>query len=200
MSLLFETIRISDVEARHLQWHEGRMNRARLELWNIREPVNLREIIRVPSEFRSGLVRCNVHYGPYIESITFKLYDKKSIRSLRMVKNDTIDYHVKYFDRSLLESLLDLRGECDDIMIIKNGLVTDTSMSNLIFSDGTNWVTPAKPLLRGTCRERLLSEGKISIAAIHSEDIYKYTGVKLINAMRDPEEEEMILISNVKDL
>ena len=197
MSLLFETIRISDGQTRHLRWHELRMNRARHELWNFRKLVNLRELIRVPAEFRTGLVRCNVYYGPEIESVTFKFYDKKPIRSLRLVKSDTIDYPVKYFDRSLLESLFAMRGNCDDIIIIKNGLVTDTSMSNLIFFEGINWMTPAKPLLEGTCRERLLSEGRIAEASIRPEDLYHYTGVKLINAMRDPDEEEMILIGNV---
>jgi 4-amino-4-deoxychorismate lyase len=197
MSLLFETIRVSDGEPRHLPWHEMRMNRARRELWNIRKPVILNKLIQVPVEFSSGLVRCNIHYGQDIESISFKSYEKKTIRSLRMVKCDTIDYHVKYFDRSVLESLLALRGNCDDIIIIKRGLVTDTSMSNLIFFDSAKWVTPATPLLAGTCRERLLFEGKITEAIIHPEEVHNYTGVKLINAMRDPGEEEMILTSNI---
>lgn len=197
MSLLFETIRISNGKARHLRWHEGRMNRARQELWNLSNPVILQELIQVPAEFRTGLVRCNVHYGPEIESVTFKIYEKKPICTLRLVKSDVIDYHVKYFDRSLLESLFALRGDCDDIIIIKDGLITDTSMSNLIFFDGKTWVTPVKPLLKGTCRERLIFEGKITEAAIRPEDLYKSKGVKLINAMRDPDEEEMIRMKNV---
>src|ERR1039457_7030676 len=191
MSLLFETIRISDGEARHLQWHQMRMNRARYELWKIREQLNLQELIKIPAEYRMGLVRCNIHYGKEIGSVTFNSYNKKPVRSLRMVKNDTIDYHVKFFDRSLLQALLALRGECDDIIIRKNGLITDTSMSNLIFLKGHHWITPADPLLAGTCRERLLSEGKIAEATIRTQDIRQYIGVKLINAMRDPDEEEM---------
>jgi 4-amino-4-deoxychorismate lyase len=197
MSLLFETIRISDGKAWHLYWHEMRMNRARQEFWSIRKPINPEEIITIPAEFRTGLVRCNVHYGPEIESVTFKSYVKKPIRSLRLVKSETIDYHVKFFDRLILESLLTLRGDCDDIIIIKNGLVTDTSMSNLIFFDGIDWMTPATPLLAGTCRERLVSEGKITEAIIRSDDLHCYTGVKLINSMRDPDEEEMIPMENL---
>lgn len=200
MSLLFETIRVSEGQVMHLSWHEWRMNHARQELWHIRTPMNLGELIKVPSENRTGLVRCNVHYGPDIELITFKFYDKKPVRSLKLVKSDAIDYHVKYSDRSLLESLLTLRGDCDDIIIIKNGLVTDTSMSNLILFDGTHWMTPAKPLLEGTCRERLLSEGKIREATIRPQDLDQFIGVKLINAMRDPDEEEMILMEKVTGL
>jgi 4-amino-4-deoxychorismate lyase len=113
------------------------------------------------------------------------------------VEGDAIDYHVKFFDRSRLESLYALRGDCDDIIIVKNGLVTDTSMSNLIFLDGARWITPAEPLLAGTCRERLLSEGNITAATIRPKDLDHFIGVKLINAMRDPDEEEMIPIGNV---
>jgi 4-amino-4-deoxychorismate lyase len=197
MFLLFETIRISNGEARHLSWHEMRMNRARLELWSIRKPVNLQELVKIPAEYNPGLVRCNVHYGQEMGPVTFKFYEKKTIRTLRMVENDIIDYHVKFFDRSLLESLFALRGDCDEIIIIKNGRITDTSMSNLIFFDGHHWFTPMEPLLKGTCRERLLSEGRITETTICPEDLHRYTGVKLINAMRDPVEEDMILISNI---
>jgi 4-amino-4-deoxychorismate lyase len=197
MSLLFETIRVSDGEPRHLPWHEMRMTRARLEVWNINKPIRLEEVIRVPGEYKTRLARCNVYYGPEIEAVTFKFYEKKPIRSLKIVNSDTIDYHAKYTDRSFLESLLSFRGDCDEIIIIKNGLVTDTSMSNLIFFDGAKWVTPATPLLAGTCRERLLFEGKITEAIIRPEEVHNYTGVKLINAMRDPGEEEMILTSNI---
>jgi 4-amino-4-deoxychorismate lyase len=70
-------------------------------------------------------------------------------------------------------------------------------MSNLVFFDGTRWLTPSTPLLPGTCRERLLSDGKISERRIRQEDLYLYQGVKLINAMRELDEEEFIPIGNI---
>lgn len=200
MSLLFETMRISDGKARHLTWHEWRMNRARQEIWDIRKPILLSEQVQVPNDHRTDLICCNVHYGPEIESITFKSYEKKHIRFLRLIDCDRIDYHVKYSDRSLLETLWARRGDCDDIIIVRYGLLTDTSMSNLIFYDGKHWITPAKPLLEGTCRERLLSEGRIKKASIRPEDLYHFKGIKLINAMRDPDEEDIIPVENLKRL
>ncbi len=192
MSLLFETIRIENGRPMHLSWHKQRMERARKEFWSIDDQVRLEDHIHVPPEFQSGLVRCNVYYEKEIHEVNFKNYQKKPIRSLKVIKHDPADYHVKYTDRAFLQSLLDQRGACDEIIIIRNGLVTDTSMSNLIFSDGKSWFTPAKPLLNGTTRERLLAGEKIVSRNIREEDIYNYEGVKLINAMRYPEEEEMI--------
>lgn len=70
-------------------------------------------------------------------------------------------------------------------------------MSNLIFFDGRDWVTPANPLLKGTCRNRLLAEGSITGREIAPGDLVNYLGCKLINAMREPEEEELIPVSEI---
>jgi 4-amino-4-deoxychorismate lyase len=192
MFQLYETIRIANGVPQFLEWHEKRMMQARKELWHIKDPVNLKEVVYADKDFSSGIVRCNVIYGPDIRAISFRKYEKKPIRSLRLVTDDTIDYHLKYRDRSMLDSLLEKRGDADDIIIVKGGLITDTSMSNLIFRDGKEWFTPAEPLLKGTTRERLLSEGKIAERKIGPNDLGQYEGCKLINAMRLPEEEELI--------
>ena len=109
-----------------------------------------------------------------------------------MVECNSIDYHLKYSDRSLLDSLFMLRGGSDDVIIVKNGLITDTLISNLIFLEGKDWYTPASPLLKGTCRNRLLAEGRLKEQDIRPADIRNFTGCKLISAMRDPGEYELI--------
>jgi 4-amino-4-deoxychorismate lyase len=197
MSLLFETIRILDGEIRHIAWHEQRMNRAREECFPGCPVIQLQGRIRIPGEFVAGNVSCNVFYGREIEKISFRFYEKRPVRSLKLVGYDTVDYHVKYSDRSLLETLFAKRGDCDDIIIVKNGMITDTSMSNLIFFDGKNWFTPAQPLLKGTCRDRLLAEGTIREREIRPEDLGDFLAAKLINAMREPEEEEMIPVEKI---
>ncbi|MCX6252402.1 MAG: aminotransferase class IV family protein [Bacteroidetes bacterium] len=198
MSPLYETIAIVNGIPRYLIWHEQRMNRALMEVWNNNLPSSLSEYITVPPEFSKGLVRCNIYYGPSIGSVTFKQYVKRRIQSLKLVVCDSIDYHVKYADRDRLESLLSMRGDCDEILIVKNGLITDTSMSNVIFCGNATWYTPAKPLLAGTTRDRLLAEGQIVEKDISVEELFRYSGCKLINAMRDPDQEEMIPISEIR--
>jgi 4-amino-4-deoxychorismate lyase len=197
MSLLFETIRIEDGSPRNLEWHERRMNSAILEQWNVDSAVSLGPLIRVPAEFSKGMVRCNIRYGPEITGITYRMVEKRVVRSLKLVICDDIDYHVKFDDRSRLEALLVQRGECDEILVVKDGFITDTSMSNIIVFDGTKWVTPAGPLLKGTCRERLISEGRLEEQWIRPSGLAGFAGWKLINALREPEEEMMIPVSQI---
>ncbi|MCX6304341.1 MAG: aminotransferase class IV family protein [Bacteroidetes bacterium] len=197
MCLLFETVRVIDGVPQYITWHEERMRHAGNELWGGGIPFSLGACIKVPPGFSTGVVRCNVLYGPEIVKVSFSTYTKRSIRSLKLVECPEIDYHLKYANRSALESLFTLRGSADDIVLARNGLITDTSIANLIFFDGKEWSTPAHPLLKGTCRNRLLSEGRLVERDIRTEDLVNYTGCKLINAMRLPEEEDFIPVSKI---
>jgi 4-amino-4-deoxychorismate lyase len=194
---LFETICVENGLPLHLQWHEERMNAARREAWHVNEPVILAGKIHVPGRFSGGTVRCRIIYDREIREIKFSRYDKRIVRSLKIVYCNDIDYHLKYTDRNLIERLYGLREGCDDILIVRNGLITDTSASNIIFNDGKAWFTPAKPLLKGTCRERLRSLGMISERDIRVGDIPDFKVCKLINAMRDPENETEITVSRI---
>lgn len=198
MCLLFETIRIEDGKVMYPRWHEARMSRSRIELWDMHDPVSLSRIIEVPEDMKAGLVRCRITYGPDPESITFSRYKRRHVTSLKMVECNHIDYHLKRADRSLLDELFSLRGNCDEIIIIKKGLITDTSVSNLIFFDGDQWYTPETPLLKGTCRERLLKEGKIKEKHIRPCDLDQFSGFKMINAMRYATEESMTPVSVIR--
>ena len=197
MCRLFETIRVIDGVPQHLSWHEKRMSQSRQEIWPSWLPLQLEPEIIVPPEFSTGTVRCNIFYGPDIQQLHFEKYEKRVIRSLKIVGCDDIDYHLKYSDRSLLESLFALRGACDEIIIVKNGLITDTSMSNLVFFDGTSWLTPSNPLLKGTCRNRLMAEGRLTEIDIRPADLPDFIGCKLINAMRNPDQESLIPVSEI---
>ncbi len=197
MCPLFETVRIAEGIPLHLSWHQRRMDMARNEYWPGNHPIALHDLLVVPAEFSTGIVHCNIRYGAAINDITFSPYSGKIIRSLKIVYADLADYHVKFMDRTFLETLLSMKGDCDEILIVKNGLITDTSMSNIIFYNGTAWFTPEKPLLKGTCRERLLAEGSIEEMDIHTDDLCNFTCCQLINAMRFPEETETIGISNI---
>ena len=198
MCRLFETIRITDGIPQYLQLHENRMNRAGKNIWKSVPLISLEQRMVIPASFSKGTVRCKIIYGKEIESIDFSLYHRKRIESLMLVFCDTIDYPDKKLDRSPLENLVGLKEKCDEIIIVKNGFITDSSLANLIFFNGKNWFTPETPLLPGTCRERLLDSGLIFEIKIRPEDIKNYLGVKLINAMRYPEESEIIPISQIR--
>jgi 4-amino-4-deoxychorismate lyase len=200
MYRLFETICIRDGAPMHLEWHARRMKNALFETGAGGIIPDLAKEVFVPPGFAEGVVRCNMEYGPEGVSVRFSRYEKRIIHSLQIVHCDTIDYRLKYLDRALLNELFSRRGQCDEIIIVKYGLITDTSMSNLVFYKGDRGFTPSAPLLRGTCRERLLASGEISEALIRPEDLPNYDGVKLINAMREPAGEHLIPVSMILSL
>ena len=85
----------------------------------------------------------------------------------------------------MLTDLLAQKGNSDDILIVRDGLITDTSFSNIVFSDGDKWFTPEEPLLEGTTRNRLLAEAKIHTAPVRPGDLGQFNTFRLINAMMD---------------
>lgn len=66
---------------------------------------------------------------------------------------------------------------------MRDGLLTDTSICNIALWDGTSWITPARPLLRGTARARLLDNGLIKSGDIRPEELPGYERIRLFNAM-----------------
>jgi len=183
MSLLFETIRLQDGVFMNLEYHNFRLNKSRKHLFASDDPIKLEQVLQVPKGCEIGIFKCRVTYGSAIESIQFELYQKKPVVSLKLVEDNSISYNYKFSDRSQLLELFSLRGGCDEILIVKNGFITDTSFSNIIFSDGRNWITPASPLLNGTMREFLLKSNITKAAEISVAEIRNFETARLINAM-----------------
>ena len=84
-----------------------------------------------------------------------------------------------------MQRLLDLRDGSDEVLIVKDGLITDVSIGNVALHDGVEWFTPRKPLLAGTMRRRLLEEGRIKERDIRPTELRHYERLSIINAMLD---------------
>ena len=188
MCRLFETIKILDRTIHNIEFHNKRFNHSRSVLFGCPDSIELRDSIKIPPEHRCGIVKCKVVYSRDIETIEYERYNKRSISTLKIVNCHDIDYSNKYCDRSGIDRLFDLRGGHDDIIIMKNNRITDSSFCNLVFDDGKKLVTPGSPLLKGTKREKLLSENKIVQDEIRLNDLKSFKTVHLINAMLDLDE------------
>jgi len=176
VSKLLETIKCLDGEVYHLPYHQERVTRSRKTLGF---ETSLTLEITPP---KKGFFRCRVMYEEKVEKIEFLPYTIKEIKSFKLVYSN-LEYGLKYEDRTALNNLLD--ENVDEIIIINNGLVTDTSIANICFYDGEAWLTPKTPLLKGTTRQRLLDENKIKEADIHVDEIKNYKKLALMNAMVD---------------
>ena len=83
------------------------------------------------------------------------------------------------------------RKEADDIIIIRNGQVTDSYYANLVFYDGRDWWTPQSPLLKGIKREFLLNKNHVKTRKIYEGDLKSFKKASLINAMLEIGEVEI---------
>jgi len=186
MCLLFETIKVFERKLVDIDYHNQRLNRTRKLLFGMSEKIDLNEQIFIPDDLDMSLFKCRIAYDEKgFAEAKFSPYKINKINSLKVIRNADIDYSFKYSDRIIINNLLAQKGDCDDILIIKNGYVTDTSICNIVFFDGDKWVTPSTPLLRGTKRERLIQEGVIYDALITEEDLFKFETFALINTFRD---------------
>ena len=197
MCRLFETIRIENRQLCNIDYHNQRFNRSRKELFGLPNSIDLSDAIEIPKELSHEIYKCKLIYDKEIISMDFEPYSPRIIQSLKLVVADSLNYSYKYYDRDSINKLLTLKGDCDDILVIKNGLVTDASFANVIFYDAEKWITPAKPLLKGTMRERLLSDRKIFEGEISLDKIKLFQSVKLINAMLPIELAPEIQLSNL---
>lgn len=197
MCQLIETIKCLDGKLINLQYHQSRLNLARKAFYRHCGELSLAELITVPEIYSRGLFRCRVTYSGSIGKIEFFPHQYREIKSLKLVKCNDVDYRYKYADRKKLESLFEERGESDDILIVKNGFISDSFTANVVFFDGRKWWTPDTPLLSGTQRARLIYEKKLYPCPVTPDDLGKYTIAGLINAMQDLNDMPLVEISRI---
>jgi len=177
--LLLETIKIEEGEVSNLPYHQARCDRSRKALFSLRDTLNLSSLIKAP---KNGLYRCRILYAQKIHSVEYIAYSPKEIHTLKIVSTN-LEYAHKYANRDALNTLLHSQPDADEILIEKEGYLTDTTIANIAFYDGTQWLTPEKPLLQGTMRAKLLDEKFLQTKNIKKEEIADYTHVALMNAM-----------------
>jgi 4-amino-4-deoxychorismate lyase len=182
--MLFESIRCEHGRLEQLGFHRERMERSRWALFGIAGALDLSAAVQTAASC-NGVHKCRVVYAHDIASIECSPYAPRVPGTIALVADDTIAYEHKFVDRAALQALVASRPDADDVIIVRHGLLTDASYANIALFDGTRWETPARPLLRGTRRERLLREGLLVEREIRPADLMAYERISLINAMLD---------------
>lgn len=192
-----ETIKVVNGVFMHPEFNIQRMKQTMKEVFHSSLSDTFLQEVIIPREMNHGVVKCRILYGYSIEEVEFRKYECRKVSSLKLVDGADIDYSRKYADRSSLMRLLQEKGSCDDVLIVKNGYITDTSYSNVVLSDGSGYYTPSTYLLNGTCRQRLLAEGKVIAKDISVGDLSSFENLYLINAMLDLDDEVIVTVRNV---
>jgi len=178
---LFETIKIINGKTPFLAFHQARFDKTRQLLFHNRKSIDLQKIIQPPDQ--TSIYRCRIIYSTEIEQIEYLPYQKRSFKYFKLVKDDYIQYECKYVQREQINKLVQLKQSADDIIIIKQGWVTDTSIANIAFLDKNQWITSNTPLLAGTTRQRLLERGVIVEKEIKVTDLPRFSKMALMNAL-----------------
>lgn len=176
--LLFETIKIVDFKPANLDFHIARaMNCVEQKL-----KFDFKSILKSPL---NGVVRAKVIFDikGNLHNVEYFAYQMRDFYEFRLTQID-FDYSKKYLDRSNIEKIMLKNGE---IIMLKNGLVTDTSIANIAIFDELldSWITPKTPLLQGTTRARLLQDGFLKEANITKYMLLQAKRFAIMNAMID---------------
>jgi len=178
---LLETLKIINGTALWLQFHDERLNNSRRILFNASDRLVLKDWIQVPSH--KGVYKCRIVYAETIESIEYSHYQTRNFQHFKLIEANNLTYDLKYLNRESLNSLFMQRGDADDILLIKQGFITDTSIANVAFWHNNKWFTPATPLLNGTTRERLLKGKQIVTTKIRVNDLKAFSKMAIMNAL-----------------
>ncbi|MFO7368741.1 MAG: aminotransferase class IV [Bacteroidales bacterium] len=196
---LFTTIKLEKNRLLQLDFHNQRVNYTRNQLFGSTDTWNIADMIDIPELDADKIYRCRFLYNKNNFVTEFIPYQPRHITKLYLVHDDQIDYSFKYTDRSRLDALRrQIPNTLDsDVLIVKNGLITETSIANIAFSDGEKWYTPDSPLLKGTKRAFYLSNGTLTERKISPDDFSGFTSARLINALLDLDTGNDITMDNI---
>lgn len=195
--LFTEVIKLKDGVLYNLEYHRARVARTLAAFGMSQIDFAIVEDA-VPSNCTNGLYKCRVMYSNKIEVVEFTPYVFRKIETAELVVDNNIEYSYKYADR---EHLNDLKAtsNCDEIIIVKRGFITDSSYTNLVLKQGIEYFTPKECLLLGTKRQSLIDAGIIKLRSIRVDELSTYDSLHFINAMIDLEDNISCSISSVRN-
>ncbi len=185
MCQFLETIQLCDGQFMRLSRHQVRLKRALFDFYPNAVVPSLHDKLSETTFPTAGLYKCRVIYDAEIRLIEFQSYVHPVIRTLQVVETTIPSLPYKMADRMDYQSAFAQKGACDDVLLVANGLITDTSYCNIALFDGKNWFTPRLPLVQGVNRAQLLEEGILIEKDINLEELMNFQKIALFNALNE---------------
>lgn len=182
MSRFIESILLENGKCPLLKYHQQRYEACIEAHYPGVQPRLLSNLIG-PYITDKGIYKIRIVYDDIHYDIQCIPYHPKQAKKFFLIEAPELDYTWKYADRKGINTLKQGLPEDAEIIIVKNGRITDSSIANLAFQNNGKWFTPRKPLLKGTRRQYLLDKGDIFPADIHIRDLYKFSVFRSFNAM-----------------
>lgn len=184
MSRFIESIKIEDQKAFLLDLHQKRVNQT-FANFGKEGSIDLAKIFKNLEHDEDGMYKLRIVYD-LDKKFTTQLipYAIPEIENFQLVENNSYDYSFKFEDRKEFERMK-TKAKTEEIIVVKNNHITDTSYTNILFLKGKEWFTSTTYLLNGVMRQRLLHEKKIKEIEITLQNIKEFSHFQLINAMND---------------
>lgn len=189
-----------DGHLQNIEYHQQRVDETFGKLFPANLVISLADSISVPTAKSSGAFRARLVYHRDVVSIDFLPIVLRSFKSFVLITDNAIVYDCKYEDRSALNRITELKKDADEVIIVQNGYITDTTIGNLLFFDGTHWHTPSNPLLKGTMRQLLIDKGLCYEKQITADNLSRYKSVLMVNALLGFEPQNAVPISAISNL
>lgn len=184
MYQFIESIKIEDQEIFLLEYHQKRVNET-FRQFGKETSIDLEKIFKNLQHDEDGLYKLRIVYDLDRKFTTQLIpYAIAEIDDFQLVENNNIDYSFKYENRKEF-AVMKEEARSEEIIIVKNNRVTDTSFSNLLFLKGKEWYTPNTYLLNGVQRQYLLKSKKIKEAEITLQNLKEFSHFQIINTMND---------------
>ena len=184
MSRFIESIKVEDQKIFLKELHQKRMNGTFSNFGKECE-IDIHSLFLNLEHQEDGLYKFRIEYD--LEN-NFKTqimpHAISELDDFELVVDNEIDYNFKSADRTQLQKLKD-KSHADEVIIVKDNQITDTSYSNVLFLKDKNWFTPKSYLLNGVMRQNLLASKKIKETEITLDNIKEFSHFQLINALND---------------
>lgn len=165
-----------------LNYHEKRVNETFKKFLPQHNPFSISEKLKKINIPIGEVSKIRILYSIDIEEISIEPYRYLHHKIFHLVENPYLDYSYKYAQRDFFEQLKSGAHD-DEFFITQNGKITDCTYGNLIFWDGSTWITPKTYLLNGVQRQFLLNERKIKEEEITVETLKRFSKFRIINAL-----------------
>ncbi len=199
MSRFIESIKIEDQKIFLLDLHQKRVNET-FAHFGKDSSIDLGKIYKNLLHDEDGLYKLKITYDLDKNFRTQLIpYAISEIDEFQIVENNSFDYAFKFEDRKEFDRMK-AKAKAEEIIIVRNNHITDTSFSNILFKKGKDWFTPITFLLNGVQRQHLLKSKKIKEAEITLQNLKEYSHFQLINAMNDFDDMFIYPISKISNL
>jgi len=170
-----ETLLIKNGKIQNIKYHLKRMEKT-AKYFKFQVPSSKFQV-------KSGDWRIRVTYNQFgIKNIEYFPIKERVFKKFKVMEID-FDYSFKYKNRNFFSLFPSSSSLYDEFIFIKNNLITDTTISNLAFFTGNEWLTPKYPLLQGTKRAELLDKKILKEANIHKYDLPYFKKIAMLNAI-----------------